>query len=86
MFKRIDCLFRGHQWLLGKPASSEAVAEVRKLGWTNYHNRVCANCEKKELHADKAEARYHRHQLLKARMSPYELGVDVDDLDLDSAE
>ena len=65
MLKRIGCFFSGHTWVLGRVAGTY---EHQKLGWDNYHNRICSKCGKHDLAADRADEALRKLDILHDRM------------------
>ena len=57
MLRLISCLLKGHDWLLGRAAQSDAQLHVRQ---DVFHNRVCTYCGKEDLAADRAEEELQR--------------------------
>ncbi len=64
--KRVICVVKGHEWVVGRVAGSSAREVVK--GRHSYHNRACTRCEKEEWNADDTEAEAERLQAMKERL------------------
>jgi hypothetical protein len=51
--KRVICVIKGHEWIVGRLAQSWARDLVK--GEKSYHNRACTRCDLEQWNADKIE-------------------------------
>jgi len=77
--KRVVCVVKGHDWIVGRVAGSAAreIVTDRK----SYHNRACKRCEKEEWNADDCEAEADRLQELKERLGYTKKQADIEAMD-----
>jgi hypothetical protein len=64
--KRVVCVIKGHQWVVGRPAEKWSRDLVK--GRPSYHNRACTRCEKEEWNADEVEEEAQRLLQIKERL------------------
>lgn len=64
--KRVVCIIKGHQWVVGRVADKNARDLVPDR--PSYHNRACSRCEKEEWNADDIEAEAERILTIKDRL------------------
>lgn len=74
--KRVICVVKGHEWIVGRVAEKDARELVK--GRPSYHNRACSRCEKEEWNADDVEKEAERLAALKERLGVTKTQADLE--------
>jgi hypothetical protein len=74
--KRVICVVKGHEWIVGRVAESWARELVKDK--KSYHNRACSRCEKEEWNADDVEKEAERLMVLRDRLGYTKKQADLE--------
>lgn len=77
--KRVVCVIKGHEWVVGRAAGKWARALVPDE--KSYHNRACTRCAKEEWNADDVEKEADRILQLKQMLGGSETQASILRLD-----
>jgi hypothetical protein len=77
--KRVICVVKGHDWIVGRIADDNARRFV--TGKKSYHNRACTRCCKEEWNADDVEEEAERLMDLRDRLGVTRTHADIDPRD-----
>jgi hypothetical protein len=73
--KRVVCVVKGHEWVVGRVAEKWARELVK--GRPSYHNRACSRCEKEEWNADETEKAAERILMMKDRLGATQKQAEI---------
>lgn len=76
--KRVICVIKGHEWIVGRVAGREHRDLVVKK---SYHNRACTRCGKEEWNADDTEAEAEEIRLMKERLGFSKARAEMEAMD-----